>query len=477
MTLFTFTLFSYGINPNGFPNSIVSPLRGWRSWNAVFEDVTQSFITRQVEAITARTLVPPGGSSKKSLFDLGYTRVGIDAGWASCDGVNGSWHDASGHFIVNLTRFPDMKQMNADAHERGVKMGFYLNQDGSCPEGKIPGAAANTGNFASYANDIEDMVALDFDAVKFDSGGGNDDTNRWADEIFKSDREIMIENCNNGGYVPYKPPTAGARGGGDAPVNCPFNMFRTGIDIAPSPLSVVSNLLDASHYFNVSVPGCYAYPDMLELGAPVVGQYASPTRRSLCNATDGTVGDSAPRLSVEQGRAQFAAWCTVSSPLILGFDLGNETEYATWFPIVTNPLALRIQAAYVANTTGVLLARDAATITTTVPHGASCEDMKDSRALPRWTLVGKPIAPFAPGSGTKTTSWALTAINTDQAKPSSVSVALSAIGMAGAIAVTETDVWTGKETLVRPSDGRYVVSLPPGGHRFVVLESTAHSDT
>ncbi len=28
--------------------------------------------------------------------------------------------------------------------------------------------------------------------------------------------------------------------------NCPFNMFRTGIDISPSPLSVVSNLMDAS---------------------------------------------------------------------------------------------------------------------------------------------------------------------------------------------------------------------------------------
>ena len=74
-------------------------------------------------------------------------------------------------------------------------------------------------------------------------------------------------------------------------------------------------------------------PDMLELGAPVVGPYASrpdpahPTgRHSTCGAGDGTVGDTAPRLTLEQGMAQFAAWCTVSSPLILGFDLANETE-------------------------------------------------------------------------------------------------------------------------------------------------------
>lgn len=55
---------------------------------------------------------------------------------------------------------------------------------------------------------------------------------------------------------------------------------------------------------------------MLELGTPVVGQYAArpdpahPTgRHSMCNASDGTKGDTGPRLSLEQGKAEFAAWC------------------------------------------------------------------------------------------------------------------------------------------------------------------------
>ena len=136
---------------------------------------------------------------------------------------------------------------------------------------------------------------------------------------------------NEGGYVPY--PLKDARGHkmpNLPPVgeDCPFNMFRTGIDNAPSPLSMVSNLMDTSRYLNVSRPGCWAYPDMLELGTPVVGQHASrpdPThpngRPSLCNKSDGTVGDTGPRLSLEQGKAEFAAWCSVSSPLILGFDI------------------------------------------------------------------------------------------------------------------------------------------------------------
>jgi hypothetical protein len=134
----------------------------------VESDVTQAFVTRQVDAISARRLSVDG--TPTSLVDLGYDRVGIDSGWAACGaGVNGSWHDKTGHFIVNTTKFPDMKAMVDHGHSKQVKMGFYLNQDldpgwHSCKsEGRIPGAAANTGNFASYKNDVEDMVALGFD--------------------------------------------------------------------------------------------------------------------------------------------------------------------------------------------------------------------------------------------------------------------------------------------------------------------------
>jgi hypothetical protein len=239
------------INDGGFPNSIVAPLRGWRSWNAVFGDVTQEFIVRQIDAITEKRHSVDGVPT--SLLDLGYERVGIDSGWASCTGVNGSWHDKTGHFIINETKFPDMKQMTAYGHSKQVKMGFYLNQDldpgwHQCrSEGAIHGAAANTGNFASYENDARDTAALGFDGVKFDAGGGNNDMGRWAAAINATGREMMLENCNNGGYVPYK--------GGGHGQDCPFNTFRVGIDNSPSPLSMVSNLMDASKYLNVSRPG------------------------------------------------------------------------------------------------------------------------------------------------------------------------------------------------------------------------------
>ena len=233
------------------------------------------------------------GGKPTSLLDLGFERVGIDSGWAECSGVNGSWHDEHGHFIVNKTSFPDMKRMVDHGHSLGVKMGFYLNQDldpgyHSCKsEGQIPGAAANTGNFASYKNDAEDTAKLGFDGVKFDAGGGNDNMTLWAQAINATGRSMMLEDCNDGEPLTHAarsllcahisptitvatprahslsadPLTGGhkfAQWPKSKNLDCPFNMFRTGIDNSPSPLSMISNLMDVNQYLNVSQPGCYA---------------------------------------------------------------------------------------------------------------------------------------------------------------------------------------------------------------------------
>lgn len=509
------------INPGGFPNSVLTSVRGWRSWNAVMEDVTQSFITRQVDALTVRRLKVAGKPT--SLLDLGFDRVGIDAGWNLCTGVNGSWHDESGHFIVDKTRFPDMKAMTAHAHSVGVKMDFYLNQDGLCPEGRIPGASARTGN-PHYVNDANDAAALGFDGIKFDSGGGNDNMTLWAQAVNATGREMVLECCNTGGCVGPRP----AKTGATPPDFCPFNMFRTGIDIAPSPLSTVSNLLDASRFLNASRPGCWAvsstlpvhcscsirctfhiahghmrlsvptqrlkvlcachlqltlcalgwnhteqYPDMLELGAPVVGPHAAryqPSRgrqfQSMCNASDGTAGDSAPRLSFEQGQAQLAGWCTVSSPLILGFDLANETEYNRWWPLLSNQRALGIQGAW-AGSAGRLVTQARHNFTTRVPHGCTCEDMKDTRSLPEFTVWSKPLL----ASGAKV---AALAINTRQDQPTTISVSFSELGLLRSstetdVGVTETEVWSGEVAKLENSE--WQVALPAGGHRWVILEA------
>ena len=69
------------------------------------------------------------GGKKVSLQDLGYRDVGMDGGWARCDGVNASYHDENGQLLVNTTKYPSFAKMNELAHSYGLTTGFYLNCD------------------------------------------------------------------------------------------------------------------------------------------------------------------------------------------------------------------------------------------------------------------------------------------------------------------------------------------------------------
>lgn len=47
----TAAVLTSAINNDGYPNNIRGPIRGWRSWNAVNDDVTQNFISAQVRRL------------------------------------------------------------------------------------------------------------------------------------------------------------------------------------------------------------------------------------------------------------------------------------------------------------------------------------------------------------------------------------------------------------------------------------------
>ena len=70
----------------------------------------------------------------------------------------------------------------------------------------------------------------------------------------------------------------------------------------------------------LSCPGCWAYPDMLEVG----------------NMNG----------SFFETRAHFGAWCITSSPLILSFDLTNEAIVRNVWSIITNEDAISVNQAW-----------------------------------------------------------------------------------------------------------------------------------
>jgi alpha-galactosidase len=104
----------------------LTPPMGWRSWNCFHGNVNQTKIEEQVDGLVARNASRGDGLS---LLDHGYESIGLDDNWQACGtGINGSFHDANGHPLVNTATFPSMKGMCSYGHSKGVKMGWYLNK-------------------------------------------------------------------------------------------------------------------------------------------------------------------------------------------------------------------------------------------------------------------------------------------------------------------------------------------------------------
>lgn len=101
--------------------------------------------------------------------------------------------------------------------------------------------------------------------------------------------------------------------GDTSPSDCPYNFYRTSGDIGPHWGNVIANLGSTVSFLGgdrpLSRPGAWAYPDMLEVG-------------NLVNATE--------------SRSHFGAWAIMSSPLILSFDLRDDTKMDAMWPIITN---------------------------------------------------------------------------------------------------------------------------------------------
>lgn len=100
----------------------------------------------------------------------------------------------------------------------------------------------------------------------------------------------------------------------------------------PLPAAVMSNLMSVVPFLgNESSPpasraGCFAYPDMLEVGRM-------------------------PEHNVAESRSHFAAWSIVTSPLTLGNDLTDESAMAVIWPIISNREVIEISQTWLANAT------------------------------------------------------------------------------------------------------------------------------
>lgn len=291
-----------------------TPPMGWRSWNLYGANVNQKLIEGIMDGMVSRKRCVDGVPT--SLCDLGYCDVGLDDNWQTCvsgkHGYKYHYHDNAGVPIINQERFPDMIAMTTHAHKLGLTAGWYGNNC-ICAENNTKPAPE-----FMYRADVAALTEFGFDAVKLDGCGSQYDLDLWSRLLNATGRPIMIENCHWGRTTPNA-------------TWCPWNFFRSSGDVRAAYGSIVGNLQTTVHWAKsgLSRPGCWAYPDMLEVG---------------CKHGPGGVHD--PGLTPEETRAHFGAWAIVSSPLTLSHDVNNDTIMDSIWPIIANKEAIAVNQAW-----------------------------------------------------------------------------------------------------------------------------------
>lgn len=281
-----------------------TPPLGWTSWTSAWGNPNQTFMEKSIDALVTK------GDGKISLSSLGYVHAGLDDGWQACGtGWNGSFHDASGRPLVNRTRFPNMTAMTAYGRARGINVGWYLNNC-LCAEHGWTDPTMVTAHFEA---DVAALRSYGFDGAKFDACGQFTNLTRWEELINATTHPMMIENCHWGGDAPYINKSTGD-------LWCPYNIYRSGMDIVPNDwTSFMLNLNSMVKFLNsdppLSRPGCWAYPDSVQTGS---------------------------YLRIEEDRSNFGAWCITSAPLILGMDVTSSAALARVWDIVTNKEAIAV---------------------------------------------------------------------------------------------------------------------------------------
>jgi len=305
---------------------------------------------------------------------------------------------------------------------KGVKMGWYANNCGCAERETQPGGHT--------LQDAEMAAQLGFDEIKVDGCGPAMNMSEWAQAINATGRPMLVEDCLNKHYWIYNkssPATA------DILQECPSNMYRTSQDIAPQFLSAMHNV-NVGHNFvkqysnsthPASRPGCWNYPDMLQVGN---------------------------NMNLNESKTHFALWCITSSPLILGFDMANTTVYDELYPIITNPRALAINQRW-AGWPGSLSKNSSTYFDALTYRGAEHFDPR-LQNYATWQIWNKPL-PAQSGYHLE----AVLIINLSDG-PQDVPLKYADVNPAFGEKVVATDVWTGEP-----------MSMPDGSTTFRGIQS------
>ena len=125
------------------------------------------------------------------------------------------------------------------------------------------------------------------------------------------------------------------------------------------------------HKANLGYPGCWAYPDMLQVG---------------CKHGQGCCRS---RPFSRETRSHFGSWAIVSSPLTLSHDVWNTTISDEIWDVIANTEVLEVNQAYVGDSGGVYDSSEKqVTLTDSV---IEADDSMDEVTAPASQFLYKPI--------------------------------------------------------------------------------------
>lgn len=292
--------------------------------------------------------------------------------------------------------------------------------------------------------DVNAFVSYGFDSYKLDGCGGQTDLVLWNRLLNgTSTKPVLVENCHWGSVAPAIPnPSV------PAAIGCPWNFYRSSGDVRASYASVMENLFTVFplHKSNLSYPGCWAYPDMLEVGCQ-----------------HGPGGASDPGLSYEETRSHFGSWAIVSSPLTLSHDVNNNTVTDFLWPIIANKEILEINAAYVGDSGGIYdSASDTIELDDSILRASA-----QSFTIPEYVYLYKPI-----GSNRIAVFLMNAASNPKELTADFKKV--PGLQCLNGVKCSVRDVWQQKD--LGTYEKNYTVSVQPHDAAFLVLEAVQQDD-
>ncbi len=260
------------------------PMMGMSTWNNYHVKINDSIIRALADAMVS-----------KGMLAAGYNYMNIDDGF-----FNG--RDAQGNMLINETKFPNGMKAIADyIHSKGLKAGMYgdagANTCASMWETPPETGGIGAGFYNHEAKDMElYFKTWGYDYVKVDYCGGTQAPYKLDEETQYKKIKAAIDAT---GITDYAFNVCRWEFPGSWVIKM-ADSWRISYDIDPT-YSRMLYILDLNTFLAPYMSaGHYNDMDMLEVG-------------------NGS-------LTVNENKAQMSLWCVLTSPLVIGCDLGKASQ-------------------------------------------------------------------------------------------------------------------------------------------------------